>query len=67
MAVPVKFTGTSFEPGMPQALFTANEPPAFAVTRDGQRFLLNVPAGAENAAPGPPMTIVTNWQLGLKK
>ena len=37
------------------------------VTRDGERFLMNVPAGGESAAAGPSLTIVTNWQAGLKK
>jgi len=32
--------------------------------RDGQRFLLNVPA--EDAAP-PSITVVVNWPAGLKK
>jgi Tol biopolymer transport system component len=67
MAVPVKIDGASFEPGTPQALFTAPPATGFAVTRDGQRFLMNLPAGGESAAAGPPLTIVTNWQAGLKK
>ena len=50
MAVPVKIDGATFEPGTPQALFTAGGATNFAVTRDGQRFLANVPAGGENAA-----------------
>jgi eukaryotic-like serine/threonine-protein kinase len=66
-AVPVKINGASFEPGTPQALFTATGASHFAVTRDGQRFLMNVPAGGESVAAGPPLTIVTNWQAGLKK
>ena len=67
MAVPVKINGASFEPGTPQALFTATGASNFVVTRDGQRFLMNVPAGGEAVANGPPLTIVTNWQAGLKK
>jgi hypothetical protein len=61
MAVPVKIDGASFEPGQPQALFTATAANGFAVTRGGQRFLMNLPAGGESAAAGPPLTIVTNW------
>jgi hypothetical protein len=34
--------------------------------RDGQRFLVIVPAGGETAA-APLITVVTNWQLALKK
>jgi len=33
---------------------------------DGQRFLLNVPAGGESAA-APPITVVLNWAAGLGK
>ena len=36
----------------------------YDVTRDGQRFLINVPL--EEAA-SPPITVVTNWAAGLKK
>ena len=36
----------------------------YDVTRDGQRFLLNV--SLEDAA-SPPITIVVNWTAGLKK
>jgi Tol biopolymer transport system component len=67
MAVPVNINGASFEPGTPQALFTTTGTSNFVVTRDGQRFLMNVPAGGESAATGPPLTIVTNWHAGLKK
>ena len=69
MAVPVRINGASFEPGAPQALFSASGASdfGFAVTHDGQRFLMNVPAGGESAAAGPSLTIVTNWQAGLKK
>ena len=67
MAVPVTINGASFAPGTPQALFTATGASNFVVTRDGQRFLMNVPAGGESAAAGPPLTIVTNWQAALKK
>ena len=69
MALPVKTNGASLEPGTPQALFTATGASgfSFAVTRDGQRFLMIVPAGGESAAAYTPLTIVTNWQAGLKK
>ena len=36
----------------------------YDVTRDGQRFLLNVPA--EEAVP-PSITVVMNWRAGVKK
>ena len=60
--------------GTPTPLFTArmlNGPAApvnfraqYDVTRDGQRFLLNVPA--EDQAP-PSITVVVNWPALLKK
>jgi hypothetical protein len=72
MAVPVK-TGSVFEAGAAHMLFEA----AFGTiagfgfsyqpSADGQRFLVNVPAGGEGAASAQPITVVTNWQAGLKK
>jgi eukaryotic-like serine/threonine-protein kinase len=67
MAAAVKINGASFEAATPQALFTAAGASGFAVTRDGQRFLVNVPAGGDAAASGPPLTVITNWLAGVKK
>jgi serine/threonine protein kinase/Tol biopolymer transport system component len=74
MAVPIKAGETALEVGTPTRLFAPrvlNGPVAavgfraqYDVTRDGQRFLLNVPA--EDAAP-PSITVVVNWPAGLKK
>ena len=70
MAVPIKLSST-VEPDEPQALFRAftvgPRNTAYSPSRDGQRFLVNVPAGGESAAAAPPITVVTNWQGGLKK
>jgi dipeptidyl aminopeptidase/acylaminoacyl peptidase len=75
-AVPVKTGGTSsntFETGPAQPLFavqaigttiTARYP--YQPASDGQRFLVNVPAGGEGAGE-PPITVTLNWQAGLKK
>ena len=63
MAVPMAL-GARVEPGTPQALFTAVGLTGYAPTRDGQRFLVNVPAGAEGAA-APPITVVLNWAAAL--
>jgi Tol biopolymer transport system component len=60
----------SLEAGRPQALFptsisilTPNQ--AYAVTKDGQRFLVNARSGeASNAAP---LTVVLNWTAALHK
>ena len=37
----------------------------YDVTRDGQRFLLNVPV--EDAPSSPVITVVVNWSAALKK
>ena len=64
MAVPMSLDAR-VEAGTPQALFTSVGAAGYAPSRDGQRFLVNVPAGAEGAA-APPITVVLNWQAGLK-
>ncbi len=80
MAVPVKASAPgveprskpSFEPGVPVALFDAHMANSFGtltfeydVTADGRRFLINTASGA--GATSPPLTVVTNWNAGLKK
>jgi eukaryotic-like serine/threonine-protein kinase len=67
MAVTVK-TGATFDADAPRVLFqTELNVPAlrqsYAVSADGQRFLLNTSA---DAGP-PPMTVVLNWPALLKK
>jgi serine/threonine protein kinase len=64
MAVPIKL-GSSVELGTSQVLFTNSGMASFIPTRDGQRFLLDVPAGDENAMAL--LTVVTNWRAGLNK
>jgi eukaryotic-like serine/threonine-protein kinase len=66
ISVPVRINGATIEPGTPKELFGVPGANGFAVSRDGQRFLVNLPAGGESAA-APPMTVITNWQAGLKK
>ena len=69
MAVPIKL-GSTVEPGTAQPLFPVVPFSNFAIyapSRDGQRFLVNVPAGGEGATAPPPITVVTNWQTALKK
>jgi serine/threonine protein kinase/Tol biopolymer transport system component len=75
MAVPVKAAAgpkPSFEAGTPVALFDAHmvHRPAgglieYDVTADGKRFLINTAGGS--GAASPPLTVVTNWNAGLKK
>ena len=69
VAVPVS-AAASFEAGVPKPLFRAMYPGLtsggmehYAVSGDGQRFLLNVPS--EEAFS--PITIVLNWTAGLEQ
>jgi serine/threonine protein kinase len=64
MAVPIKL-GTTLTPGTPKALFpipVSEQQHSYAVTADGQRFLVSRLAGEM-----PPITVVLNWEAGLKK
>jgi Tol biopolymer transport system component len=78
MAVPISYGRTGdvvIEPGTPAPLFEAHtvggpsSPTGFRqqydVSSDGQRFLLNLEADNEKAAP--PFTVVMNWTALLKK
>jgi Tol biopolymer transport system component len=74
MAAEVHATGAAFEVGAPKTLFKpqilgglgggAVSAWRYAVSKDGQRFLMNV-AMEESAAV--PVTVVTNWTAELKK
>ena len=68
MAVPIKAL-TPFEPGTPVSLFptqllSSTFHADYVVNADGSRFLLNQPVTATSQVP---ITIVQNWQAGLKK
>jgi eukaryotic-like serine/threonine-protein kinase len=63
-AVPVTL-GTSVEIGTPKALFRNPVATAYDVSGDGQRVVLNVPAGG--TATIPPVTAVLNWANGLRR
>jgi hypothetical protein len=66
MAVPVKSTATTFEPGSAVALFethTRGYVP-YDVAADG-RFLINTVT--EGVADSSPITVVLNWTAGLRK
>lgn len=72
MAVPTK-AGADFAAGSPVALFERIDPDAggtrvfnYQAAVDGERFLVNTPAGGEGAV-AMPLTVVLNWQAGLKK
>jgi len=73
MAVEVNGAGPTFVPGVPKPLFEAHFSTLFpgapgatyyAVTGDGQRFLVNTLAGDSTPVP---FTIVLNWTAGLKR
>ena len=70
MATPVKLSpdGQSMETGTPAALFPvriAGGPVSgvnkqqYAVSSDGQRFLVNLAAGEDGASP---ITLIYNWK-----
>ncbi len=65
MAVEVR-AGSSFETEEPQVLFTvrAKSDPTrqYAASRDGQRFLVNVPSSGQHS---PPITLVQAWSAAL--
>jgi len=68
MAVALKTTETTFDPGVAVPLFETNVPDfsfsPYAVIPDG-RFLINTvtEAATPNASP---ITVVLNWMAGLK-
>ena len=68
MSVAVNSNESFFRPGTPKPLFQTRMAPSvlreYDVTRDGQKFLLNVPI---EDAPTAPLTVVVNWMAGLKK
>ena len=70
MAVPVSTTPTAIETGSPRVLFDTRIRGGFmdrrnqyVVTRDGQRFLVNLSAEDENSAP---ITVVMNWEAARR-
>ena len=70
-AVPVTTDGATFSAGTSHALFdvevpepNAPYPTDYAVTADGQRFLVNT---VVDQATRPALTVILNWTAGLKK
>jgi Tol biopolymer transport system component len=75
MAVDVKVAGTTFEAGTPTALFDdgyINLPHpgnyhTYAVSHDGQRFLIPRPPSSATVDSGSsPIVVVLNWAAGIK-
>jgi Tol biopolymer transport system component len=65
-AVEVKI-GATFQVGNPEPLFDTHITNAlvrYAVTRDGQRFLIPTPMGEAGSTPA---TVVINWMAGIKR
>ena len=59
----VKLTlGSAFQAGVPTRLFQAPGI-SYSPSPDGKRFLFLVPQAQEEM----PLTVVLNWQAGLKK
>jgi Tol biopolymer transport system component len=62
--------GSTFKAGIPKPLFEARTRPSdlagwtWDISPDGQRFLFNIPGEQQSVAP---LTVITNWQLKLKK
>jgi serine/threonine protein kinase/Tol biopolymer transport system component len=68
MAAGIRMTATSVEIDTPRELFPISVPPRFSpydVTLDGQRFLVEE-LSATPLRGEAPLTVVTNWQAGLK-
>jgi DNA-binding winged helix-turn-helix (wHTH) protein/Tol biopolymer transport system component len=60
MAMPIRLTERSVETGKPLPLFEISGRTRFQVSRDGQRFLIALPA--EGAPLSTPLTVHTDWQ-----
>ncbi len=69
MAVSLSERGASLEVASPQPLFPVRLKRwrwgrGYDVTADGKRFVVNTPLSSES---GSPLTLVVNWNAGLKK
>ena len=71
MAVPVTIDGDVLSAGAPRALFdvqmpeqTPPYPTDYAVTTDGQRFLVNT---VVEQSTRPALTVILNWTANLQK
>ena len=67
MAVPIDATG-QFDAGVPQALFPTDAltiaSQAYAVTKDGKRFLVGARPRQSSVAP---LTVLVNWMAAIQK
>ena len=75
MSVKVNPAGPTFEYGEPIALFDSGyvnfthglNYHTYAVSPDGQRFLIPRPEGAEEGAAATPVTVVVNWTAAVTR
>ena len=75
MAVEVAGASGAFQSGIPKVLFaapifgggTATNTTRYDVTADGKKFLINSVPAETTPVTSPPITVVLNWQAGLKK
>ena len=75
MSVKVNPAGPTFEYGEPTALFDSGyvnfthglNYHTYAVSPDGQRFLIPRPEGAEEGAASTPITVVVNWTAAVTR
>src|SRR5262249_6624917 len=71
MAAPVIQSTPGFEAGTPEPLFQSGTLSGgrrtYAVTKDGQRFLVLVPRSSDRNATSLPITVVTNWPASVQK
>jgi Tol biopolymer transport system component len=80
MAVDVKSSGSMFDAGTPRELFDSPYVAlshntaagvsifhTFAVSADGQRFLIPHSPSGDNASLARPIAVVENWAAGLRK
>ena len=80
MAVDIRSNGSMFDSGTPKELFDspyvavphntatgASSFHTFAVSADGQRFLIPHSPSGDNASQAMPIAVVQNWAAGLRK
>jgi dipeptidyl aminopeptidase/acylaminoacyl peptidase len=75
MAADIRVSGASIQAGVPHALFDSGylnfghsvNYNTYAVSADGQRFLIPRPAHTTAEVVSTPITVVVNWTAALKK
>jgi Tol biopolymer transport system component len=69
MAAAIREEGQGLKVDAPKLVFKAgsdaNQTHSFGVTRDGQKFVVQLPPSASGTDSA--LTVVTNWQAGLRK